>query len=636
MKKNYFLSLSFALLSFHLFSQTIVSTSPENKKAIVEEATGIHCWACPQGHAILQEKKEQYPGQVFAIKVHGGQYAWDCDPNGGHDFNNSYAVAVENLMNLSGWPAGAVNRTVFSQYSMAGGTAMSRGDWSAAVDQTLQQSAYVNVGVELIPNFSNNSVDIHVEAYYTGNSPQSTNYLHVAILLDGVVGPQGSAETYNPADVVSDGPNSSYGHNEYDYLHKDILVDMYHGMSGDPISTTNSGSFIDRTYTYQVPAIYNDVEAFLTRMKVVAYVTETQSQMIVNGNGASIPYPEKDLAVVNLAGMQTVYTETEPMGTVTARIFNYGANPVSNFDISYQLENGDVVTETFNGSISSWGYSDHTFSTQFDSSSWEQDQFYTLTVTASTENDTNVSDNSYSLDLSRYSFCYPESDCSFGDGMTSFSFGDISNLDSGCSPNGYGDFTDQSTDLVAGDVYDMTFVTGYGSQVFRVWIDYNDDSFFSLDELIVDNPVLADGQAAGSYNGTLPITIPLSAPLGEHLMRVKSNWQSGVPDDACEETQYGETEDYTVNIVESLSIGEIEGSLINIFPNPSNGVFNINLNGEILLYEVANILGQVVADGKFENGDNMLDLSSNETGTYILKLTATSNGKFKLFKLVKE
>ena len=93
---------------------------------------------------------------------------------------------------------------------------------------------------------------------------------------------------------------------------------------------------IDRTYTYQVPAIYNDVEAFLTRMKVVAYVTETQSQMIVNGDGASIPYPEKDLAVVNLAGMQTVYTETEPMGTVTARIFNYGANPVSNFDISYQ------------------------------------------------------------------------------------------------------------------------------------------------------------------------------------------------------------------------------------------------------------------------------------------------------------
>ena len=160
--------------------------------------------------------------------------------------------------------------------------------------------------------------------------------------------------------------------------------------------------------------------------------------------------------------------------------------------------------------------------------------------------------------------------------------------------------------------------------------------YFSLDELIVDNPVLANGSAAGTYSGTLPVTIPTNALPGQHLMRVKSNYSALVPDDACEETQYGETEDYTVNIVESLSLGEIEGAIINIFPNPSNGVYNINLNGETLLYEVVNILGQVVADGKFENGDNLLDLSSNETGTYILKLTATSNGKFKLFKLIKE
>ena len=636
MKKNYFFTLLFTLFSFHLFSQTIVSTSPENKKAIIEEATGIHCWACPQGHAILEEKKQQYPDQIFPIKAHGGQYAWDCDPNGGHDFNNSYAVAVENLMNLNGWPSAAINRTVFSQYSDTGGTGMGRQFWAVAIDQTLQQSAYVNVGVELIPNFSNNSVDIHVEAYYTGNSPQSTNYMHVAILLDGVVGPQGSAETYNPADVVSDGPNTSYGHNEYDYLHKDILVDMYHGMSGDPISTTSSGSFIDRTYTYQVPAIYNDVDAFLTRMKVVAYVAETQSQMIVNGNGASIPFPEKDLAVVNLGGMQTVFTEPYGEEYVTARIFNYGANTISNFEVSYQLENGDVISETFNGSIDSWGYSDHTFSIPFDTSAWVEDQDYTINVIVSPENDTNVSDNSISKDLRLYSFCFPGSDCSLGDGMTGFEFAEISNLNSGCSPNGYGDFTDQAADLVAGETYDMFFETGYGTQVFRAWIDYNDDLFFSLDELIVDNPVLANGSGAGTYSGTLPVTIPINALPGEHLMRVKSNYGALVPDDACEETQYGETEDYTVNIVESLSIGEIEGAIINIFPNPSNGVYNINLNGEILLYEVANILGQVVADGRFENGDNLLDLSRNETGTYILKLTATSNGKFKLFKLVKE
>ena len=38
-------------------------------------------------------------------------------------------------------------------------------------------------------------------------------------------------------------------------------------------------------------------------------------------------------------------------------------------------------------------------------------------------------------------------------------------------------------------------------------------------------------------------------------MRVKTNWNSGVPDDACETPHYGQTEDYTVNIVTSLGIG---------------------------------------------------------------------------------
>ena len=45
------------------------------------------------------------------------------------------------------------------------------------------------------------------------------------------------------------------------------------------------------------------------------------------------------------------------------------------------------------------------------------------------------------------------------------------------------------------------------------------------------------------------VTIPASATLGQHLMRTKTNWAAGVPDDACETTQYGETEDYMINIL---------------------------------------------------------------------------------------
>ena len=47
--------------------------------------------------------------------------------------------------------------------------------------------------------------------------------------------------------------------------------------------------------------------------------------------------------------------------TISARIFNYGASAESNFEISYQIDSDDIVSETFNGTIEPWGYLDYTF-----------------------------------------------------------------------------------------------------------------------------------------------------------------------------------------------------------------------------------------------------------------------------------
>ena len=96
-----------------LLSQTIVSTSPENKNAIVEESTGIHCSYCPDGHAILNQVVEQNPHDVFVIKFHEGGFAWDCDPYGGHDFNNDIANQLGVMAQATGQPSASVNRQVF-------------------------------------------------------------------------------------------------------------------------------------------------------------------------------------------------------------------------------------------------------------------------------------------------------------------------------------------------------------------------------------------------------------------------------------------------------------------------------------------------------------------------------------------
>jgi hypothetical protein len=169
---------------------------------------------------------------------------------------------------------------------------------------------------------------------------------------------------------------------------------------------------------------------------------------------------------------------------------------------------------------------------------------YTITVYTSLEGDSGTSNDSLSADLTNIN-CAPSMDCSFADGFQLFQFADINN-ESGCE--GYGDFTDQSTNVELGETYDVTLTTGYGDQFVRIWIDYNDDFNFTLDELVLDNYEMADGAGGGSYTETVAVTIPISATLGEHLMRAKTNWQAGVPDDACELTQYGETEDYMINI----------------------------------------------------------------------------------------
>ena len=367
MKKNYILIFILLLSSIgYVSAQTIVSTSAENKNAIVEESTGIHCSYCPDGHAILNQVVDQNPNDVFVIKFHEGGYAWDCDPNGGHDFNNTIANQLGTMGAASGQPSASVNRQIFSSWSSTGGTAMSRGYWSSAISQVLQESAYVNVGLEA--ELAGNVLTIHVEAYYTASSPQSTNYLHLAIMQDETIGPQMGADSFNPSYVVSSSPNSSYAHGEYDYRHMDRLVDMVDGINGDAISTTSAGTFIDRTYTYTLPEMYNDVPVDLAEIEVAAFITDGDE--IVNGYKVEAAYTPVgyDVAVVSIDSPSGsgVYSDNE---NIIVTIENFGEYTVSNFDVSYQVNDGDTVTETFTGSLAYEETSQYTFYATYDFSS---------------------------------------------------------------------------------------------------------------------------------------------------------------------------------------------------------------------------------------------------------------------------
>ena len=259
--------LVFMCLATFAYGQTIVSTTPENKKVVLEEFTGIHCVFCPQGHAIAQAIQDNNPGNVFLINIHTGSFS---NPGAGEpDFRTPFGAALASQSGLVGYPAGTVNRHVFPGQSQSGGnhTAMSRGNWTGTSNTTLGEASYVNVGVEAEIDVSNNELTVHVEAYYTGDSPEATNLLNVALLQNNTLGPQTGGNAGN------------------EYVHQHRLVHLVTGQWGASISPTTTGTFIDETYTYTIPADYNGVPVELADLEVVAFITETH-QELPSGAGA--------------------------------------------------------------------------------------------------------------------------------------------------------------------------------------------------------------------------------------------------------------------------------------------------------------------------------------------------------------
>ena len=163
-----------------LVAQNFVSTTPENKNVVLEEFTGIHCGYCPDGHRLGQLFHDQNPGNVVLINIHSGGYAV---PNANEpDFRTSFGDAIEGIANVSGYPAGTINRHLFSGMQQGSGTAMSRGDWATAAGQVMPQSSPVNVWSEAIVDMGTNTLTVNVELYYTGTQTINSNMLNVAVL----------------------------------------------------------------------------------------------------------------------------------------------------------------------------------------------------------------------------------------------------------------------------------------------------------------------------------------------------------------------------------------------------------------------------------------------------------------------
>lgn len=322
-------------LAFTATAQTIVSTTPENKKVILEEFTGIHCVFCPEGHAIAKAIQDNNPGEVFLINVHVGSFAV---PGAGEpDFRTQFGTQIANQSQLVGYPAATVNRHFFPGMAQNGGsgTAMSRNNWTNASNQTLALPSYLNMAVEADIDVQTNELTVHVEAYYTDNSPQSSNKLNVALLQNNTLGPQ------------------TGGNAGVEYVHQHRLIHLVTGQWGEDITPTTTGSFIDRTYTYVIPEMHNNVPIKIEDLELVVFMSET-TQEIISGNGSFPTYSNFEFQ--NDATAKLVQQIPDQCGFDVApvvEIQNTGENAITSLNIDYSINGGAVETYTWTGNLTS-------------------------------------------------------------------------------------------------------------------------------------------------------------------------------------------------------------------------------------------------------------------------------------------
>ncbi|HPQ08197.1 MAG TPA: Omp28-related outer membrane protein [Bacteroidia bacterium] len=322
-------------------AQLPVSTTPQNKKAVLEEFTGIHCGYCPDGHKIATNIYNADPNNVVLINIHTGGYA---TPSAGEpDFRTSdgNSIAAMPGMGITGYPTADINRTIVTGTAI---TTTNRSQWPTYVNTIKSQPAYCNVALQGTLDAQTRVLTVQAEVYYTANSPVSTNSLTIVLLENNIPGPQSDYGNFNPTNWFPDGT----------YKHNHVLRKVITPTFGVPVSPTTAGSLFSTTVTYTVPTQYPATGSYTTpcllgRLELAAFVTQTNTLTINAAHGpiyiTNIPN-QRDIAVSNLS------SETEVCaGVINPKFWftNNGSDTATTITFTYAVNGGSPSTYTWNG-----------------------------------------------------------------------------------------------------------------------------------------------------------------------------------------------------------------------------------------------------------------------------------------------
>ena len=336
----------------------------------------------------------------------------------------------------------------------------------------------------------------------------------------------------------------------------------------DPPGTINTGTSNDNT-----PVLVNDLDLRVSNgttyfpYKLTSVTTNSTGDNIVDPyekiviNGASGSYTITVSHKGNLSGGSQNFTliVTGEEGVPAAPVANFYAdetNPETGQTVSfYDVSLKAPTSWAWSFSPSTITYVGGTSSTSKNPKvTFDAADSYTVTLVATNNlgSDTEEKIDYIIASEPTCSYCLSTYSNTTDDWINQVTFNSIDNSSGQGGSDSYEDFTSLSTNIVRGNTYPINVSIqindGSTEHVF-VWVDWDKDCVFDVNNEYFD---LGDINSTGTVTGN--ITVPTGATLGSTTMRIIEQYDDDPTPCNPHPQVYGETEDYSVNIVSCQTV----------------------------------------------------------------------------------
>ncbi len=213
---------------------TVVLT-PQDKRVLIEEFSGVRCVQCPAGSYEIQNLQSIHGERLVAVSIHAGSLAAPYNQSQ-YDFRTEEGEKLLNFLGIpEGFPTGVINRKLFpGQPDLQLETAAA---WAGYIASEMEEMAPVALEIDHSWNPLERRLTLRIFTQAFENIDQALN-LSVFITESKIIDTQ-----IVPGDGIID-----------DYEHNHVLRKSLTAFDGDRIADTlPAGELISKEFSFTLP-----------------------------------------------------------------------------------------------------------------------------------------------------------------------------------------------------------------------------------------------------------------------------------------------------------------------------------------------------------------------------------------------